>query len=148
MKKKRILVVDDTEINRSLLSDILSGEFDIVEASNGIEALDVLNREGDNIALVLLDIVMPVMDGFEVLASLRKSGLIDSLPVIIISSETSSTYVDHSYDLGAAEYISRPFDGRIIRHRVQNTITLYSKREATRGHGHQPDPREGRSPTT
>ena len=133
MKKKRILVVDDTEINRSLLSDILSGEFDIVEASNGIEALDVLNREGDNIALVLLDIVMPVMDGFEVLASLRKSGLIDSLPVIIISSETSSTYVDHSYDLGAAEYISRPFDGRIIRHRVQNTITLYSKQKQLEG---------------
>ncbi|WP_080800737.1 bifunctional diguanylate cyclase/phosphohydrolase [Arabiibacter massiliensis] len=131
--KKRILIVDDTEMNRSLLADILSDTFDIVEAANGVQAMDALRRADGDIALMLLDIIMPDMDGFEVLAAMNKSGLIGSMPVIIISSETSPAYIDHAYDLGATEYISRPFDGRIIRHRVENTIKLYSKQKQLEG---------------
>ena len=77
----------------------------------------------------LLDIVMPLMDGFEVLASMNKSGYIDRIPIIMISAETSSAYIDHAYDLGAAEYISRPFDEKTVRRRVKNTIMLYAKQK-------------------
>ncbi len=83
----------------------------------------------------LLDIVMPLMDGFEVLASMNKSGYIDRIPIIMISAETSSAYIDHAYDLGAAEYISRPFDEKTVKRRVKNTIMLYAKQKVSGKHG-------------
>lgn len=129
----KVLIVDDTEINRSLLSDMLSQEYEIVEAANGVEAMSLLSRMHAELSLVLLDIVMPHMDGFEVLAAMNQSGWLNHLPVIMISAETSSSYIDHAYDLGATDYINRPFDERTVQRRVQNTIMLYSKQKLLEG---------------
>lgn len=126
-KKEKILIVDDSEMNRSILADILSDDFDIVEAENGVEAVAYIRTHESEISLVLLDIVMPEMDGFEVLALMNKCRWIEEIPVIMISAEMTPVYVDRAYDMGVTDYISRPFDGRIVRRRVMNTIVLYSK---------------------
>lgn len=128
-KQGTILIVDDTEMNRAMLADMLADDYQIIEASNGVEAVEMLKRKADEISLVLLDIVMPGMDGFEVLAMMNKNGWIDRIPVITISSETASSYIDHAYDLGASEYISRPFDEKTVKRRVHNIIMLYSKQK-------------------
>lgn len=128
-KKYKILIVDDTEINRSLLADMLDNEYDILEASNGLEAIAVLEKQHEEISLLLLDIVMPQMDGFEVLTFMNKSMWIQNTPVITISAETSSSYIDKAYDLGATDYISRPFDENTVQRRVKNTIMLYAKQK-------------------
>lgn len=128
-KKYTILIVDDTEINRSLLADMLSSQYRILEASNGVEAIAMLERHHTDISLVLLDIVMPVIDGFEVLSAMNRSHWIESIPVITISAETSSTYIDRAYDLGATDYINRPFDEKTVQRRVKNTIMLYAKQK-------------------
>lgn len=134
MKKQgMILIVDDTEMNRSMLADMLCEEYDILEASNGLEAVTKLQQRHGEISLVLLDVVMPEMDGFEVLAMMNKKGWIAHIPVITISSETASTYIDHAYDLGATDYISRPFDEKTVQRRVRNTMMLYSKQKALEG---------------
>lgn len=134
MKKQgMILIVDDTEMNRSLLADMLSEDYEILEAANGVEAAAILHQRSEELSLVLLDIVMPEMDGFEVLALMNKNGWIGRIPVITISSETASTYIDHAYDLGATDYISRPFDEKTVQRRVRNTIMLYSKQKALEG---------------
>ncbi|WP_308753709.1 diguanylate cyclase domain-containing protein [uncultured Anaerotruncus sp.] len=134
MKKQgMILIVDDTEMNRSLLADMLSEDYEILEAANGVEAAGILHQRSEELSLVLLDIVMPEMDGFEVLALMNKNGWIGHIPVITISSETASTYIDHAYDLGATDYISRPFDEKTVQRRVRNTIMLYSKQKALEG---------------
>lgn len=127
--RKKILIVDDSEINRSLLSDMLSDEYEILEAEHGMEAAAILYDQEQEIALMLLDIVMPVMDGFETLAAMNKNGWIKSIPVIMISAETVPTYVDRAYDLGVKDYISRPFDERTVRRRVVNTLILFAKQK-------------------
>lgn len=127
--RKKILIVDDSEINRALLSDMLSSEYEILEAENGMEAAAILHNQEPNIGLMLLDIVMPVMDGFETLEMMNKNGWIKSIPVIMISSENMPTYVDRAYDLGVQDYISRPFDERIVRRRVVNTLLLFAKQK-------------------
>ena len=126
---KSILIVDDSELNRSLLSDMLSDDFNIMEAENGMEAVAVLQEHELEISLVLLDIVMPQMDGFDVLATMNKKGWIDNIPVIMISAETSSAYIDRAYDLGAVDYISRPFDERTVKHRVISNFMLALKQQ-------------------
>lgn len=131
--KSKILIVDDAEINRSLLADILSVEYDIMEASNGVEAVALLNQYHADLSLILLDIVMPEMDGFEVLAIMNRNGWIQSIPVITISAETSSSYIEHAYDLGAADYISRPFDEKTVLRRVSNMLMLYTKQKILEG---------------
>lgn len=128
-KKDKILIVDDAEINRSLLKDILSAEYEIVEASNGLQAIEYLNRHIQETTLILLDIIMPVMDGFDVLKIMNKNGWIQFVPVITITSETSSQYINQAYDLGITDYINRPFDEVIVQRRVQNTILLYAKQK-------------------
>lgn len=128
-EKKKILIVDDSEINRALLSDMLSSEYEIIEAENGMEAAGILHNQEQEICLMLLDIVMPVMDGFETLAVMNKNGWIKSIPVIMISAETVPAYVDRAYDLGVQDYISRPFDERIVRRRVVNTLILFAKQK-------------------
>ena len=127
--KKKILIVDDSELNRALLADMLSGSFDILEAENGMEAMAILHDHELEIALMLLDIVMPVMDGFEVLAMMNERGWIKSIPVIMISAEVGGTYIDRAYDLGAIDYISRPFDERTVRHRVMSNFMLAVKQK-------------------
>ena len=125
--KKKVLITDDSEINRSILSDMLGEEFEIIEAENGIEAISVLQTYNAEIALVLLDIVMPEMDGFEVLAVMNKNHWIEDIPVIMITAENAPFYVERAYDLGVTDFITRPFDGRIVYRRAVNTIMLYSK---------------------
>ncbi|MDE7464649.1 MAG: response regulator, partial [Clostridiales bacterium] len=125
--KKKILIVDASELNRALLSDMLSDRFEIIEAENGQEALAILHEHEMEISLMLLDIVMPVMDGFDVLAMMNKNGWIESTPVIMISSETGGSYIDRAYKLGAIDYISRPFDERTVNHRVTSNYMLSLK---------------------
>ncbi len=127
--RSKILIVDDSDFNRALLSDMLSGEFDILEAENGMEASAILHSHEQEISLMLLDIVMPVMDGFEMLAVMNQNGWIKSIPVIMISSEAAPSYVDRAYDMGVLDYISRPFDERTVRRRVISTIMLASKQK-------------------
>ena len=122
--KKKILIVDDSELNRSLLADMLSEDFEIVEAENGAEAIRILHEQELEISLMLLDIVMPQMDGFAVLSMMNKKGWIKTIPVIMISAETGGAYIDRAYDLGAIDYISRPFDERTVKHRVACNVML------------------------
>lgn len=127
--KSKILIVDDSELNRSLLSDMLSERFDVIEAENGTQAVMILREHELEISLMLLDIVMPEMDGFEVLAVMNSKGWIETIPVIMISAETGSAYIDRAYDLGAVDYISRPFDERTVMHRVMSNFMLASKQK-------------------
>lgn len=126
-KMDKVLIVDDTEMNRSLLADMLSPQYAILEAADGLEAVTLLEKHHEDISIVLLDILMPEMDGFEVLDIMNKSGWIAKVPVIMISAETSPQSIDRAYSLGATDYINRPFDENIIQRRVMNTIMLYAK---------------------
>ena len=126
-QKPSILIVDDSEMNRVILSEMLKDEYRVLEADNGRTALDMVDRYGDELSLVLLDIVMPGMSGFEVLADLSRRSIIDNLPIIMISSEDSDDVVLRAYELGASDYIGRPFGSRVVRRRVSNTIRLYTK---------------------
>ena len=126
-EKTQILLVDDSNMNRMLLREILGDGYHILEAENGQECLEILRAEAGNIALVLLDINMPVMDGFEVLKAMNANHTIEDTPVIMISSEDSDAAIRRSYELGASDYVNRPFDARIVYRRVTNTIKLYAK---------------------
>lgn len=125
--KYKILIVDDSEMNREILSSILGDEFDILEAADGKECISVIRKYGRDIALVLLDIVMPEMDGFEVLEFMNKHEWIDDISVIMISSEDSAASVKKAYEMGVSDYINRPFDVEVVHRRVFNTIKLYAK---------------------
>ncbi|MCH5209740.1 MAG: response regulator [Oscillospiraceae bacterium] len=125
--RQKILIADDSEMNRAILAQMLENEFEIIEVQDGAEAVAVLKQYGAELSLLLLDIVMPNMDGFEVLAVMNKYKLIEDIPVIMISAETTPTYIERAYDLGVSDYISRPFDARIVHTRVMNTIMLYAK---------------------
>lgn len=126
-KKPSILIVDDSEMNRAILNEMLKDEYRILEADNGRTALDMVDRYGDELSLVLLDIIMPGVNGFEVLGELSRRSVADSLPVVMISSEDSDDVVLRAYELGASDYINRPFNARVVRRRVSNTIRLYAK---------------------
>ena len=128
-KNARILIVDDSEMNRDMLSDMLSDDYDIVEASNGEEALSILKEQVYDIDLVLLDIIMPAVDGFGVLDVMKRYHWIDNTPVIMISSEISQSYIRKAFELGVTDYIIRPFDSFIIHKRVSNTLMLYRKQK-------------------
>ena len=122
-----ILIVDDSEMNRCILSEMLGEDYDILEATNGEEAISLLRQYETEISLVLLDLVMPVMDGFGVLSYMNERNWIEDIPVIMISGEDSVSYVRRAFDLGVADYIKKPFDAQIVYRRVYNTITLYAK---------------------
>ncbi len=126
-EKSKILLVDDSKLNRMMLTEILGDGYHILEVENGQECLETLQAEAGNIALVLLDINMPVMDGFEVLKAMNANHTIEDTPVIMISSEDSDAAIRRSYELGASDYVNRPFDARIVYRRVTNTIKLYAK---------------------
>lgn len=128
-KNARILIVDDSEMNRDMLSDMLSDDYDIVEAANGEKALSILKEQVYDIDLVLLDIIMPAVDGFGVLDVMKRYHWIDNTPVIMISSETSQSYIRKAFELGVTDYIIRPFDSFIIHKRVSNTLMLYRKQK-------------------
>lgn len=127
--RPEILIIDDSKMNRELLSAILGDKFNISEAENGEEGIAEIRQRGTGIALVLLDIIMPVADGFAVLDYMTRNHWTDDIPVIIISSEASETAVRRAYEMGVSDYISRPFDARVVLRRVNNTIKLYSKQK-------------------
>jgi len=125
--KPRILIVDDSEFNRAILKEILEETYEIIEADGGNEALHKIDEYGMKISLVLLDIIMPEKDGFEVLKYMEEERLISDIPVIIISSEDSANYIRRAYEMGVSDYINRPFDANIVYQRVSNTVKLYAK---------------------
>lgn len=127
--KERVLVVDDSDINREILSGILKSEYDIIEAKNGKEALLQIEKHGDDLAVILLDLIMPVMSGFDVLEYMNERGYIANIPVITISGDDSGKTVRAAYDKGVSDYITRPFDARVVYRRVSNTVKIYARQK-------------------
>lgn len=125
--KQKILIADDSEMNRELLAAILEEEYEIIQVNDGVQAVDCLQRHAEEISLLLLDIVMPHMDGFEVLSYMNKEHWIDSIPVVIISSENSPIYIKRGYDLGATDFIGKPFNANMVLRRSANAILLGAK---------------------
>lgn len=123
--KLKILIVDDSELNRELLAGMLGDEYEIYQVENGKKAIDILEENREQFKLVLFDINMPVMDGYEVLSIMKRRKWLDKLPVIVISAEISGESVKKAYELGASDYFVRPFNAFIVLRRVRNTITLY-----------------------
>ena len=128
-QKQKILIVDDSELNRAILADMLDDEYEIIEAENGLQGVGLLQQRGSEISLVLLDIVMPEMDGFGVLQVMGENHWIEDVPVIMISAESGSSHIERAYELGVTDFISRPFDALIVHRRVVNTILLYAKQK-------------------
>ena len=127
--KQQLLIVDDSEINREILKEMLKDDYRILTATNGEEGISVMQEHENDIALVLLDIMMPGLNGFDVLNLMNVNHWIEDIPVIIISSENSNDYVRKAYELGASDYVSRPFDARTVYQRVYNIIKLYAKQK-------------------
>lgn len=125
--KSRILIVDDSDMNRMMLSELLEDRYDILEASNGVEALALIRQNLSSLDLVLLDIVMPELDGFGVLAHMKKCHWLEFIPVIMISSEGDSSYIEKAFNLGASDYIQRPYKGFLIHRRIMNTLGLFQR---------------------
>lgn len=125
--KPILLIVDDAEMNRMILREMLSDEYEIIEAANGLEAVKQLQEHGKEISIVLLDIIMPELNGFDVLSHMVSTDLIDDVPVVMISGENSDDTVLRAYELGASDYIGRPFDARVVRQRVSNIMRLYAR---------------------
>ena len=113
-EKQKILIADDSEMNRLILSDILEDEFEILEAEDGEEGIMILQKRNMEISLVLLDIVMPGMDGFGVLEVMNQNRWIKDIPVVMISAENSTDYIARAYELGVTDFISRPFDTSVV----------------------------------
>lgn len=128
-QRARILIADDSEMNRAILAEMLEDEYDILEAENGTEAVAIIQEQGMNLSLILLDIVMPEMDGFGVLTEMNRNHWIEDIPVIMISAERGAEQIERAYQLGATDFISRPFDALIVHKRVVNTILLYTKQK-------------------
>lgn len=128
-EKQKILIVDDSEMNRSILADMLGEEYEIMEAEDGYEGVAMLKQHGSEISLVLLDIVMPKLDGFGVLTAMNRYHWIEEIPVIMISAERGSSHVERAFEMGITDFISRPFDALIVHRRVVNTILLYTKQK-------------------
>lgn len=128
-KRRKILVVDDSEMNRAILTDMLEDEYTIIEAEDGVQAVEILTEQAKELDLVLLDIVMPRMNGFDVLCEMNRNNWIEDVPVIMVSAESGSTQVERAYEMGVTDFISRPFDALIVRRRVTNTILLYAKQK-------------------
>lgn len=133
MDERKLLIADDSELNRAILVSVLEKNFDILEAADGKEAIATLAAHEGNIAALLLDVVMPEADGFEVLEEMNRRGWIDEIPTIMISVETGGSYIDRAFQLGAADYVSRPFVPNMIRRRVINAILLHTKTQKLTG---------------
>ena len=123
-RRNTILLVDDVEMNRAILGGLFKDEYHILEAENGEQALLLLNEYHSSIAIMLLDIIMPVKDGYQVLEEIRGNGLLDEVPVIIITADNSVESELKAFDLGASDIIIKPFEAHVVRRRVHNTIEL------------------------
>ena len=124
-----ILIADDSEMNRAILADMLGDEYTVIEAQDGMEAINIFRERAADIDLLLLDIMMPELDGFGVLEAMRKYGWIGQIPVVMISAESSANFVERAYEMGATDYISRPFEALVVRRRVINTLMLFEKQK-------------------
>lgn len=126
--KRRILIADDSAMNREILAEMLGDEYEIIEACNGKEAVDIMRQQMSEISVLLLDMRMPEMDGQQVLEIMNENHWLDDLPVIMISAESGASYIHKAYEMGVTDYITRPFDAVVVHHRVVNTIMLYAKK--------------------
>ena len=126
-ERQKILIVDDSEFNRMLLSESLEGSFDLLEAADGKECMEKLEKYGTQISLVLLDVIMPKMNGFEVLKAMGEKHLLEDIPVMMITVDDDSSNIRRSLEMGATDYIHRPFDAKVVLQRVRNTVKLYAK---------------------
>ena len=130
MKKRyTILIADDSEMNRAILADMLGDEYTVIEAQDGVQAINIFREREADIDLLLLDIMMPNLDGFGVLEAMRKYGWIGQIPVIMISAESAVNFVERAYEMGATDYISRPFETVVVHRRVINTLMLFEKQK-------------------
>lgn len=125
--KLRVLIVDDSELNREMLGSMLGDEYEILEAENGVQAVEIMREHVSNLSLILLDVQMPQMDGLELLKHMGRLHWIDVIPVIMISSETAPQFIERAYDLGATDYIARPYNTMIVRRRVANVILSFAR---------------------
>lgn len=128
----KILIVDDSEMNRAILSEMIGDKYNFIEAENGAEAVAILQHRNAEISLVLLDIVMPVMNGYDVLEIMNSRRWIDDIPAIMISEESTPSNIERAYDMGAVDFIARPFDKSVVLRRVVNTFMIYEKQKNLR----------------
>lgn len=136
--KKTVIIADDVELNREILSDILCNDYRIVEAENGQEALDALEKKGDDVCVLLMDLMMPVMNGIEALTKMQADGWTKKIPILIISSESLASIEQQCLELGANDFIKKPFNPMIVQHRIRNSIELYQhQRELQKKVGEQ-----------
>ena len=131
-EKKTVLIADDSEMNRDILADILGEAYEVIEAEDGVQAIEAMTAPGAQIDMLLLDYVMPRMDGFRVLEEMNRLRLIEHIPVVMISAENSTTYMERAYDLGVVDFIKRPFETLVVQRRVANTMMLYAKQKRLR----------------
>ncbi|MBR1629942.1 MAG: response regulator, partial [Lachnospiraceae bacterium] len=129
-KRYTALIVDDSEMNREILKEMLADELDIVEIDNGNDACEYMMNYGNDLGIVILDLIMPGMDGFEVLRFMKYKHLIDQLPVIMISADSDGSNIEKAFDLGVIDFLSRPFSERIVLRRVMTTIRLFKRQKA------------------
>lgn len=128
-RRGKVLVVDDNALNREILADILKSEYDIIEADSGEAATVIIDRDGDEISLVLLDLIMPGMNGFDVLDYMQRSGASEKIPVITITGDESDDSMIKAYEKGVSDYITRPFDARVVYRKVSRTINVYTRQK-------------------
>lgn len=126
-QKQCVLIVDDSAFNRELLTELLGSSFDTLEAANGRECMALLEQHGTQISVVLLDIIMPLMDGFAVLKEMSEKHLLDEIPVIMITADETDANIRQAFEMGVTDYIRRPFDARVVERRIRNTVKLYAK---------------------
>ena len=117
-KKYRILIVDDSEINRTILEEIFGTEYEVIEAESVEAAVELLQKSSNEISLVMFDVLMPGIDGYEVLECMNRYGIIEDVPEIMLSTETSTDFITKAYDLGVMDYVSRPFASAVVQRRV------------------------------
>ncbi len=129
--KLKLLVVDDNEINRDLLAQCLENEYDIEFCEDGVQALQILSEKRDSFDLMLLDVIMPNMGGFQVLEKMNENGWIKNLPVLLISVDYSPAFIEKAFELGAFDFINRPFNEQIIKRRMRNAIMFGKQNDSS-----------------
>lgn len=127
--KKKILVVDDKGMNRYMLGGIFRDNYEIIEAGDGMEAIAIIDKEYDELAVILLDIIMPGIDGFGVLEHMKEQDYLNRVPVVIVTDDSSEATAVKAFEYKVADMVIKPFEPRIIKRRVENIIELYAYKE-------------------
>jgi putative two-component system response regulator len=129
MKSGTVLITDDIELNRVILREILHADYDLLEARDGLETMQVLKEHGDSISAVLLDVIMPNMDGFQVLDQMQENQMLEKIPVLLVSADTSVAFERQGYEHGAFDFIHKPFDGTIVKARLKRAVEMYASKK-------------------